>query len=104
MERSLVSDVLHCDLTFAYIMNVIITISLIAIFPTQSYYNIIDHIPYAVLYILIVYLIYNWKFVFLNPLYLLQHTHNPLPCGNHSFFLCTYESVFILFCLFLDCT
>ena len=85
-------------------MNVIITISLINIFPTQIYYNIIDHIPYAVLYILIVYLIYNSKFVLLNPLYLLQHTHNPLPCGNYSFFLWTYESVFILFCLFLDCT
>lgn len=59
VKRSLVSDVLHCDLTFAYIMNVIVTISLITIFPTQSYYNIIDYIPYAVLYILIAYLIYK---------------------------------------------
>lgn len=97
VKRSLVSDVLHCDLTFAYIMNVIVTKSLITIFPTQSYYNIIDYIPYAVLYILIAYLIYKWKFVLLNLLYLLQHTHNPLPCGNGSFFLCTYGSVFILF-------
>ena len=35
----------------------------------QGCYNTIAHIPYAVCYIPKTYLIYNWRFVPLNPLY-----------------------------------
>ena len=40
----------------------------------QSYNNIIDHIPYAVYYILMTFLLYNWWFILFNPLYLF-HPH-----------------------------
>ena len=37
---------------------------------SQSYCNIIDHISHSVCYIPVAYLLYNWKFVPLNPLHL----------------------------------
>lgn len=42
----------------------------------MSYYNIIDHIPYAVLYVTLIHLFYNWKFDTLN-------AHLPTPSDNH---------------------
>ena len=68
--------------------------------PIQSYYNIIDHIPYAVYYIPMT-LLYNWKVVPLNPLTISPTPQPALPSGSHPFVLCIYASVFILFC-FLD--
>ena len=67
----------------------------------QSYYNIIDHIPYAVLYIPMSYLFYNWKLVSLNLFHLFRLPLTPLPSSNHQFDLCVYESVSVLFYLFL---
>ena len=48
------------------------TISLVTICPHRKYYNAIDHIPYAVYYIPVAYLIYNWRFVPLSPLHLFR--------------------------------
>ena len=58
----------------------------------QSYYNIIDYIPYAAYYISVNYFLYSWRFIILNPLHLLH----PTPSGNHSFILCIYENVFFI--------
>ena len=74
---TLVSDVLHSDLTFICITKwspYQIYQSPIII---QSYYNIVDHIPYVVYYIPVAYLFYNWKFVPLNQL--LQFCRIPHP-------------------------
>ena len=46
-------------------------ISLVTILSMQNYYNIIDHIPYAIQYIPMVYLSYNWRFISLYPFQLL---------------------------------
>ena len=56
----------------------------------QSYYNIIDYVPYAACYISVNYFLYSWSFILLNPLHLLY----PTPSGNHKFILCIYENVF----------
>ena len=65
----------------------------------HSYSNIIDHIPYAVYYILMAYLFYNWRFVSLNPLSI-SLPATLLPSGIHLFVLCNYDSLFIYFLLF----
>ena len=61
----------------------------------------IDHIHYAVYYILMAYLLYNWKLVLINTLYLLDHS-NTLPLCKPP--ICSFSitmDVFILFfCLF----
>ena len=41
----------------------------------QSYYHIMNHIPYTVCYIPAAYLFYDWRFVTVNPLHLF---HIPL--------------------------
>ena len=40
--------------------------------PMQSYYRIIDHIPYAAYYIAMTYLSDNWRFVSFNPFHQLH--------------------------------
>ena len=47
--------------------EMITMISLVTICPQQSYYNIIDHIPYVVYHNPLAYLFHNWRFVPLNP-------------------------------------
>lgn len=39
----------------------------------RSYYNIIDSVPYAIVFISVTYLCCSWKFVPLYPLYLFAH-------------------------------
>ena len=56
----------------------------------QSYYNIIDYIPSAVLFTPTSYLFQNQKFVPLNPLHHFSHTTHL----NHRFLL--YESISVL--------
>ena len=53
--------------------------------PAWSYYNFIDHIPYAVCYISMTYLLYNWNLLlsFTN----FAHSLISLSSGNHSFVL-----------------
>ena len=41
------------------IMKILVTICLI-----QSYYSITDHTPYALYYISMTYLLYNWTIIF----------------------------------------
>ena len=70
----------RCNTKWFYICiyyEMITTISL-TIVPIQSYYNIIDHIPYGVHYIPVIYLLYNWRCVPLNPLHQLP-LHQPPP-------------------------
>ena len=45
----------------------------------------------------ITYLFCNWRFMPLNSLHLFGSAFHPLPSCNHSFVLCIYKSVFILF-------
>ena len=65
-------------------------------------YNIIDNIPYVMLFISMTYLFYNWKFVLLVFIYL-AHSPTHLPSGSHRFVMCIYKYVllclFVLFCL-----
>ena len=85
-----------------YTLWKISTVSLAAFVPVQAYCNIIDHIPYAVYYIVVTYLLYNQRFVPLNPL----HVSPPLPFSSLAtahLFSIIYESAFILFCLFCFC-
>ena len=72
----LVSGILYSDLTCMH-YEMITMVSLVTVCP-QSYYNIFGHIPYAVCYITIAYLFYNWSFVPLNPLHLIFPTPDPL--------------------------
>ena len=58
-----------------------------------NYYSIIDYIPYAVCYISVAYLFYNWKFVPLNPL----HTFHPPTLETTNVFSVPIISLF-LFC------
>ena len=61
-----------------------------------SYYNIIDYISYAVLYI-------PMSIIITGHLYFLIHFNfctlptNPPPSGDHQFVLCIYEFVSVLF-------
>ena len=71
--------------------------SLVTICPPKSYYNIIDHISYAVHYIPMAYLFYNWKFLPLNPVH--PSLSSPLAI-THLFSV--FMSVFILFCFLMD--
>lgn len=48
-------------------------INLVTIFTIQSYYNIIDFIPYAILFILVIYLFCNQKFLPYNSVFLLDY-------------------------------
>lgn len=68
------------------------TISIVTSITTQSDYNIIVYIHYAVHHILMTYQMYNWKFASLNPLHLSPlHPPNPPPSGNHQFiYSCIY--------------
>ena len=68
----------------------------------QSYYDIIDHIPCYILYPMN-YLFYCWKYLFvsLSLTHLFFSSPQPLPSGNHLFVFCTYDSIFVLLCLFI---
>ena len=94
----LVSGVIHSELTFAYIMKWP-RFSSITICP-QNYGNIIDHIPYAVYYIPVAYLFYNWMFVSLNPHHLFCSIIT-FPSVKHPFVVCIYESAFFFFSLLI---
>lgn len=50
-----------------------------------SYYNILDYIPYVILFIPETNLSYNWKSVPLPPLHLFAQPHSPLPYSNLQF-------------------
>ena len=70
------------------------------------YYNIIDYIPWAVHFISMTHLFYNWKFVPSNHPHLF-HPFPPIPLcsSNHLFVFCLYESCFVYsFVWFLDST
>ena len=54
---------LQNDFTFTYIIQWL-PVCLVAICPYQIYYNIIDHILYAVYYIPLASLLHNWSFYF----------------------------------------
>lgn len=81
----LVSGILHSDLMVCrhYEMSTVVKPAFIC--PHKSHYNIISYIPYAVCYILVTCLLYNWRFVFLNPCCLF-HLSISLLSGNHPFF------------------
>ena len=65
-----------------------------------SYYIIIDYITYAVHYIPVTYLFYNWK---LNVLISLTYFIHPIIClsSNKHFVMCAYRSVSLLLYLFI---
>ena len=60
----------------------------------HSYYNIIDGIPYTVLYIPItIFATANFYFLIPSPF---SPIFDPLPSGNHQLILCIYEFVSVL--------
>lgn len=73
------------------------TVVLVAIsFTIQRHYNIINCIPYALLYIAITCLFCNWKFVPLTPLHCFTHLKSPTPLATTDLFS-VFMSLF-LFC------
>ena len=60
--------------------------------PTQSYYIIIDYIPYAVTFILMTCSYHNWKPVSPTPFHPFCPSPSHLPSGNHQLVLCKYSS------------
>ena len=68
--------------------------------------NIVDDIPFAVHYLPMIELFYNWKFVPLNPLQYVTHSSTFLLSGNPlvcSLWVCFCFVILVLFC-FLDST
>ena len=60
----------------------------------QSYYNIIDYVPYGVHYIPVIYLFYNWKFVPLNLPHLFHSFPPPLSPLTITSLFSVYESLY----------
>lgn len=58
---------------------------------STMHYNIIDYRHYAVHYIPIISLFYNWKLLPLDPFTHFARPSNSLPSSNHLSFLCIYE-------------
>ena len=73
--------IFRCTIYWFDICDTITMISLGTICLIPSYYNIIniDHIPYAICYIPMIYLLYNWSFVLPNPLHLFCSLFHYLP-------------------------
>ena len=74
-------------------------ISLVTIcHPIQSYYSIVDHIPYVISLRLAYF--YNWRFVLLNPVYLFCPL-TPSPLWQPP--ICSLYLVCFCFVLFICC-
>ena len=67
---------------------------------SKSNFSIIDHIPCAVYYSLMIYFITGNLYLLIPFTYFTQ-LPNPFACGNHSFFLCIYKRKSTLFSLYL---
>ena len=65
----------------------------------QRYCIDIGYIPCTVHFIPLTHLFCKWKFVPLNLSQLFLFSSTPLPSGK-GFFLCIYNSVSVLFCLY----
>ena len=74
----------------------ITTIGVVTICP-QGYYDVIDHISYAIYYFSMTYLLYDWRFLPLNSFHLFNPSLNTLPSDTHQLILCIYEFVSVLF-------
>lgn len=64
----------------------------------QSYYTITDHMFYAVCYIPVSYLFYNWRFISLYPFHLFC-TPTPTPGNLKSYFKKSSEQrIYLIIC------
>ena len=97
----LISGVQHSDSTFTIFYHVITTISLVTICycaKLLQYYYYISytayHIPWLIYFI-------TGNLYFLFPFTYFACPSTSLPSGNHYFVLCIFESVPVLFCLFV---
>lgn len=72
--------------------------------PPHSYLNITDKVPIAVQYIHMTYFIAGHVYLTSKSPPISPKPPSPSPSGNHQIVLCIYESVSILFILFLDST
>ena len=95
----LVSSVQHSDLTILYIAQC----SPWPFFTITVLCNVIDYIPYSVLFISVTCLFYNWKFILLITFTFFIHLFTLLPASNQQFVLYIWVCFFVLFC-FLDST
>ena len=90
----LVSSVLYNDLTSAYVMKLITMINLVTMYPhtklSQYYWY---HIPMT-------YLLCNWRFASLNPLYLFHPLPHPSLLATTCFlYLCVHFYFVLVFTL-----
>ena len=81
----------------------ITTTSLVTI-PMQSYYSIIGHIPYAIYYIPMAYLSYNWNIYLLIPSPVSPTPHHPSPLAATCLFSVSMSLFLLHFICFLDST